>query len=46
MENKTVYKIETTDNYSKIERIDEHKDGTLKHSTILINKDSINLQIQ
>lgn len=46
MGNKTVYKVENTDNYSKIERIDEQKDGNLKYSTILINKNTINLQIQ
>lgn len=46
MKEKTIFEIKNTDEYSKIERIDEHKDGNLRHSTILINKDSINLQIQ
>lgn len=43
---RTIFKTEGTEDYLKIERIDEHKDGNLRHSTILVNKDSINLQIQ
>ena len=43
---KTIFKTKVTKDYLRIKRIDEHKDGNLRHSTILINKDSINLQIQ
>lgn len=43
---KTRYEIEINKNYNKTKRIDEHKNGISKCSSILLNKGSITLQRQ
>lgn len=43
---KTVCKTEKTKDYLKTERTDEYADGTQTYSTILVNKKTINLQMQ
>lgn len=42
---KITYATEMTENEIKTKRIDELEDGTQTSSTILQNKDSINLQM-
>lgn len=43
---KTIYIVEETEEYKKMKRIDELADGNQTSSTILQNKDVINLQMQ
>lgn len=43
---KTTYIVEETEEYKKMKRIDELADGNQTSSTILQNKDVINLQMQ
>lgn len=43
---KTIYIVEETEEYKKMKRIDELADGNQTSSTILQNKDMINLQMQ
>ena len=43
---KTIYIVEETEEYKKMKRIDELADGNQTSSTILQNKDTINLQMQ
>lgn len=45
MEEKTTYIIEETKNYKKTKRIDKLEDGNQTSSSILQNKDGINLQM-
>lgn len=42
---RTKYEIETTKDYEQTKRIDELEDGSQTSSTILQNKDNINLQM-